>query len=68
MANGVMVVTNPVNGEMMTMPMDNVEIAAEDYALLATTGTMIGIVVVNFTKSDDRYNAIRAIPTYASGL
>jgi len=69
MANGVLIVVNEDTNEMLTMPLDNVTVSAEDYAgILADDDSYAGTITIGFSKTTDRYNAIRATPTYDDNL
>jgi len=65
MVKGVMVVINEDTNEMLTMAMDNVTVDATEYAAIAAGGDdCTGSIAVTFSKSSDRYNRVKATPTY----
>lgn len=65
MAKGVLIVENTATKELLTMCMENVTVSAADYAGIVAGGTgYTGAITLTFSKSDDRYNAVKATPAY----
>lgn len=68
MAYGVLVVENDATKELLTMPLANVTVTAADYAKILAGSAIDGTIAMTFSKSTDRYNAIKAELTYDDNI